>query len=107
MVVNETLSRVRRLDECRGASHGRTESGDTTSRSEVSKTGRLEPAKTRAETQGQAFRGPRLENAALLPLASEVVQVNDHIVRRARDLQGAGYGAFDALQFGLCGSGGG
>jgi predicted nucleic acid-binding protein len=39
----------------------------------------------------------RLENAALLTLASEVVQVNDHIVRRARDLQDAGYGAFDAL----------
>jgi predicted nucleic acid-binding protein len=39
----------------------------------------------------------RLENAALVTLASEVVQVNDRIVRRARDLQSAGYGAFDAL----------
>jgi predicted nucleic acid-binding protein len=39
----------------------------------------------------------RLENAALLTLASEIVEVNDNIVSRARDLQDAGYGAFDAL----------
>jgi predicted nucleic acid-binding protein len=37
------------------------------------------------------------ENAALLQLASEVVDVNDGIARRASDLQGVGYGAFDAL----------
>src|SRR5690242_8493526 len=39
----------------------------------------------------------RLEVAALLALAVEVIVVNDGIVRRARELQAAGYGAFDAL----------
>jgi len=39
----------------------------------------------------------KLENAALLTLASEIVEVNARIAGRARDLQSAGYGAFDAL----------
>ena len=39
----------------------------------------------------------RLENAALLGIASENVEVDDLIVCRAADLQIAGYGADDAL----------
>jgi predicted nucleic acid-binding protein len=39
----------------------------------------------------------RVENAALLALASESVEVNDAIARRAANLQIAGYGAYDAL----------
>ena len=39
----------------------------------------------------------RLENSALLTLASEVVAVNAKIASRARELQAAGYGAFDSL----------
>ena len=39
----------------------------------------------------------RLENAALLALASESIEVNDPIAARAANLQTAGYGAYDAL----------
>jgi predicted nucleic acid-binding protein len=39
----------------------------------------------------------RLENAALLAIAAENVEVDDLIARRAADLQIAGYGAYDAL----------
>ncbi len=39
----------------------------------------------------------RLENAALLALASESVEVDDSIARRAANLQIAGYGAYDVL----------
>lgn len=39
----------------------------------------------------------RLENAALLALASESVELDDLIANRATDLQMAGYGAYDAL----------
>src|SRR5260370_10502083 len=39
----------------------------------------------------------RLENAALLALASESVQVDDSIALRAANLQIAGYGAYDAM----------
>ncbi len=39
----------------------------------------------------------RLENAALLALASENLEVDDSIAGRAGDLQTAGYGAYDAL----------
>jgi predicted nucleic acid-binding protein len=39
----------------------------------------------------------RLENAALLTIAAENVEVDDLIARRAVDLQMAGYGAYDAL----------
>lgn len=39
----------------------------------------------------------RLGNAALLKLANETIELDQHIVRRAGDLQAAGYGAFDAL----------
>ena len=39
----------------------------------------------------------RLENAALLAIASKSVAVDDLIARRATDLQIAGYGAYDAL----------
>ena len=39
----------------------------------------------------------RLENTALLAIASEHLEVDDLIARRAVDLQIAGYGAYDAL----------
>jgi predicted nucleic acid-binding protein len=39
----------------------------------------------------------RLENAALLSLAFENVEIDDPIASRAVDLQMAGYGAYDAL----------
>ena len=39
----------------------------------------------------------RLGNAALLPLAAELMVVNNGIVCRAQELQSEGYGAFDAL----------
>ena len=39
----------------------------------------------------------RLENIALITHASENIQVTDVIADRARDLQRAGYGAYDAL----------
>src|SRR5579885_406937 len=39
----------------------------------------------------------RLENAALLALASESVEVDDSVASRAADLQMVGYGAYDAL----------
>jgi predicted nucleic acid-binding protein len=39
----------------------------------------------------------RLENAAILPLASTTMEVTDEISARAGDLQIAGYGAYDAL----------
>jgi hypothetical protein len=39
----------------------------------------------------------RLENAALMTLASETIEMNEDTARRARDLQTAGYGAFGAL----------
>ena len=39
----------------------------------------------------------RLENAALLTLASESLEVDAVIASRAADLQIAGYGAYDAL----------
>jgi predicted nucleic acid-binding protein len=39
----------------------------------------------------------RLENGALLALASESIEVNDPIAARAANLQSAGYGAYDAL----------
>ncbi len=39
----------------------------------------------------------RLENSALLKLANETIELDQDIVRRAGDLQAAGYGAFDAL----------
>ena len=39
----------------------------------------------------------RLENAALLALASESIEVDNSIADRAANLQIAGYGAYDAL----------
>jgi predicted nucleic acid-binding protein len=39
----------------------------------------------------------RLENTALLALASESIEVEGSIASRAADLQVAGYGAYDAL----------
>lgn len=39
----------------------------------------------------------RLENAALLALASEGIEVTESIAERAANLQSAGYGAYDAL----------
>jgi predicted nucleic acid-binding protein len=39
----------------------------------------------------------RMENAALLALASESLEVDGSIARRAANLQTAGYGAYDAL----------
>lgn len=39
----------------------------------------------------------RLENASLLALASESIEVDAFIANRAADLQRAGYGAYDAL----------
>jgi predicted nucleic acid-binding protein len=39
----------------------------------------------------------RSENAALLALSSQIIEVNDAIAGRARDLHTSGYGAFDAL----------
>lgn len=39
----------------------------------------------------------RLENAALLSLAAETVGIDDAIVGLATELEGAGYGAYDAL----------
>ena len=39
----------------------------------------------------------RLENAALLSLANETIKVDRTTARRAKDLEAAGYGAFDAL----------
>ncbi|MBI1897270.1 MAG: PIN domain-containing protein [Acidobacteria bacterium] len=41
----------------------------------------------------------RLENAALLSIASQNVELDDLIASRAADLQIAGYGAYDALHF--------
>lgn len=38
-----------------------------------------------------------MENAALLAMASETVEVNDSIADRAKELRAAGYGPFDAL----------
>src|SRR6266542_5866049 len=43
----------------------------------------------------------RLENIALLALASESIEVDDSIASRAADLQIAGYGAYDALHNGV------
>src|ERR1035437_3256756 len=59
MVTDETLSRVRSVQHRRGASHGRSEGGDSTARSGIQKTSRFEPAQARAEKEGQAFRLPR------------------------------------------------
>ena len=46
-------------------------------------------------------RNPDLErksgNVALLALASEIIEGNDQIAHRAKSLQRAGYGVFDAL----------
>jgi predicted nucleic acid-binding protein len=46
-------------------------------------------------------RNPDLErklgNVALLALASEIIEGNDQIARRASELHKAGYGVFDAL----------
>jgi hypothetical protein len=42
-------------------------------------------------------RERRIESAALLAHATETVGLNDHIVDRAKQLQAAGYGPFDAL----------
>jgi|SRR5271168_3301626 predicted nucleic acid-binding protein len=39
----------------------------------------------------------RLENVALLRLANETMEVDQKTTRRAKDLEAAGYGAFDAL----------
>ena len=39
----------------------------------------------------------RLENLALLRLANETMEVDRKIARRAKELEAAGYGAFDAL----------
>ena len=39
----------------------------------------------------------RLENAALLSIATQNVELDDLIASRAADLQMAGYGAYDAL----------
>jgi predicted nucleic acid-binding protein len=39
----------------------------------------------------------RLENAALLNLANETIQVDQMAASRAMNLEAAGYGAFDAL----------
>lgn len=39
----------------------------------------------------------RLENTALLAIASELVEVSDAIARRAADLHAVGYGIYDAL----------
>jgi len=39
----------------------------------------------------------RLENAALLNLANVTIQVDQSAAGRAKDLEAAGYGAFDAL----------
>jgi hypothetical protein len=39
----------------------------------------------------------RLENIALLALASERIEVDDFVAGRAADLRMAGYGAYDAL----------
>src|ERR1035441_3767573 len=66
MKSNETFSRVRSLHECSGTAHGRSESGDSTARSEIQKTGRFEPTKTRAETEGQAFLLPRCKRPTAL-----------------------------------------
>ena len=40
----------------------------------------------------------RLQNAALLTLAIESVEVTDQVVDRAKHLQAVGYGLFDALR---------
>jgi predicted nucleic acid-binding protein len=40
----------------------------------------------------------RLENAALLRLANQTIEVDQRTAGRAKDLEAAGYGAFDALQ---------
>ncbi len=49
----------------------------------------------------EIYRNPdierRLENAALLPLASEIVPVDGVIASRAANLVVAGYGSYDAL----------
>jgi hypothetical protein len=39
----------------------------------------------------------RLENAALLWLANQIIEVDQKTAGRAKDLEAAGYGAFDAL----------
>ena len=39
----------------------------------------------------------RLQNAALLNLATETIEVDSQIAERARNLRAVGYGAFDAL----------
>jgi len=49
------------------------------------------------EIDGNPNIEKRLENATLLALASESVEVDDSIASRAADLQTAGYGAYDAL----------
>jgi hypothetical protein len=47
----------------------------------------------------------RLENAALLSIATQNVELDDLIASRAADLQMAGYGAYDALHL-ACAEGG-
>jgi hypothetical protein len=44
----------------------------------------------------------RLENAALLNLANETIEVDQMTASRAKNLEAAGYGAFDALHL-ACG----
>jgi hypothetical protein len=39
----------------------------------------------------------RLENAALLRLANQTIEVDQKTAGRAKDFEAAGYGAFDAL----------
>jgi predicted nucleic acid-binding protein len=39
----------------------------------------------------------RLENSVLLKLANETIELDQDIVRRAKELEAAGYGVFDAL----------
>ena len=72
------------------------------------RTGSLEWISSEAlveEINGNPTTERRLENLALLSQATETIEVNDHIINRAKQLQAAGYGSFDALHL-ACAEGG-
>ena len=57
------------------------------------------------EIESCPLQGRRWENLALLALASELIETDAGVLERARDLQSAGYGAFDALHLSSAESG--
>jgi hypothetical protein len=49
------------------------------------------------EIESSPLPGRKSKNRTLLTLASELIEIGDFVIERARHLQSAGYGAFDAM----------